>query len=27
LCLMWGDVNVFDWDRVDFKYGDKLFNN
>ena len=25
--LMWGDVNEFDWDRVDFKYGDKLFHN
>jgi len=25
--LMWGDVNEFEWDRVDFKYGDKLFTD
>ena len=23
--LIWGDVNEFEWDRVDFKYGNKLF--
>ena len=25
--LIWGDVNEFEWDRVDFKYGSKLFND
>jgi len=23
--LIWGDINEFEWDRIDFKYGDKLF--
>ena len=23
--MIWGDVNEFEWDRIDFKYGDKLF--
>lgn len=23
--LVFGDVNEFEWDRTDFKYGDKLF--
>ena len=25
--LIWGDVNEFEWDRVDFKYGNKLFTD
>lgn len=25
--LIWGDVNEFEWDRIDFKYGRKLFND
>jgi hypothetical protein len=25
--LIWGDVNEFEWDRVDFKYGSKLFTD
>ena len=25
--LMWGDINEFKWDRIDFKYGDKLFTD
>ena len=25
--LIWGDVNEFEWDRIDFKYGDKLFTD
>ena len=25
--IMWGDVNEREWDRIDFKYGDKLFTN
>ncbi len=23
--LIWGDVNEFEWDRIDFKYGNELF--
>jgi len=25
--LVFGDVNELEWDRIDFKYGDKLFND
>ena len=25
--LIWGDVNEFEWDRIDFKYGTKLFTD
>ena len=25
--MIWGDVNDFTWDRIDFKYGDKLFTD
>ena len=25
--IIWGDVNEYKWDRIDFKYGDKLFTN
>jgi hypothetical protein len=25
--LVFGDVNDFEWSRIDLKYGDKLFNN
>tara|TARA_A100001391_G_scaffold77984_1_gene50351 strand:+ start:605 stop:865 length:261 start_codon:yes stop_codon:yes gene_type:complete len=25
--MIWGDVNEYKWDRIDFKYGDKLFTN
>ena len=25
--MIWGDVNEFEWDRIDFKYGDKLFTD
>lgn len=23
--LIWGDVNEYEWDRIDFKYGNELF--
>ncbi len=22
---LWGDINEYDWDTIDWKYGDKLF--
>lgn len=25
--LIWGDIDEFEWDRVDFKYGNKLFTD
>tara|TARA_Y100000401_G_scaffold86315_1_gene71642 strand:- start:185 stop:451 length:267 start_codon:yes stop_codon:yes gene_type:complete len=25
--MIWGDVDEFEWDRIDFKYGDKLFTD
>ncbi len=25
--LIWGDVDEFEWDRIDYKYGDKLFKD
>ena len=25
--MIWGDVNEYEWDRIDFKYGDKLFTD
>ena len=25
--LLFGDVNEFEWDIIDFKYGDKLFTD
>jgi hypothetical protein len=25
--LVWGDVDEFEWDRIDFKYGNKLFTD
>ena len=25
--IIWGDVNEYKWDRIDFKYGDKLFTD
>lgn len=25
--MIWGDVNEYKWDRIDFKYGDKLFTD
>jgi len=25
--LVWGDVDEFEWNRIDFKYGNKLFTD
>ena len=25
--MIWGDINEYEWDRVDFKYGNKLFTD
>jgi hypothetical protein len=25
--IVWGDINEYEWDRIDFKYGNKLFTD
>jgi len=25
--MIWGDINEYEWDRIDFKYGNKLFTD